>query len=135
MMMDFQNEKGMALVMVLVFTGALLIVGAALLTFAVNEAMIVEYAAANMQIQYLAESGIVAALAVLAEDYYFEGDLEGSIAEGSYTVRFYNGVEGDRIIMSQGALGGYRKTIRVRVSFDSSGMLQTSEWRQTAGFE
>ena len=135
MMIDFQNEKGMALVMVLFFTGALLIVGAALLTFAINETMIVEYAAANIQIQYLAESGIAAALAVLAEDYFFEGELEGALAEGSYTVRFYHAEEGDRIIMSQGMIGSYRKTIRVRVSLDPSGALQTSEWRQTGDLQ
>lgn len=134
-MIDIHNEKGMALVMVLVFTGALLIVGAALLTYAVNETMIVEYAAANMQLQYLAESGIAAALAVLAEDFTFEGELEGSIAEGFYRVRFYHAEEGDRIIISQGTIGSYRKTIRVRVNLDPSGALQTSEWRQTAGFE
>jgi len=109
-------DQGMALVLVLIFTAALMVLGAALLTFAVSEKLIANYNALDIRLYYIAEAGAEAGIALLQEEFNYSGDLSGSIGGGAYKVSFYDIDSYNRDVVSVGRLNGYDKTITVTMA-------------------
>lgn len=105
----------MALVLVLIFTAALMVLGAALLTFAVNEKLIASYNAQDIRLYYIAEAGAEAGIALLQEEFNYSGVLNGSVGGGSYKVSFYDIDSSSRDVVSVGTLNGYNKTVTVTI--------------------
>ena len=111
-------DQGMALVLVLIFTAALMVLGTALLTFAVNEKLIANYNTLDIRLYYIAEAGAEAGIALLQEEFNYSGDLSGSIGGGSYKVSFYDIDSYSRDVVSVGTLNGYDKTVTVTMALD-----------------
>ncbi len=105
------DVRGMALVMVLVFSSALLLLGAALLTYSFNEKLIADYQQEEVQLYYITEAGLEAGLAALRRDFFHNGQISGPLNGGSFKTNFATPAPGKRGITSEGALGRYRKTI------------------------
>ncbi len=126
----FKNENGMALVLVLIFSGALMVVGAALITHACNEKLIANYNTLDKRLYYLAEAGAEAGIAALQGDFYFSGELNGTLGEGSYTIIFTVVDQTQRDIISYALLDGYKRALAVRVEQDENGTVIVKEWRR-----
>ena len=109
----WRNVNGMALVLILVFTAALMVLGTALISYAINEKLISNYNSLDIRLYYIAEAGAEAGIALLQEDFYFSGDLNGTIGEGSYTVTFKTLDTCCREVISRGELNGYSRTLSV----------------------
>lgn len=105
------TDQGMALVLVLVFTAALLVLGTALITYAVNEKLIANYNSQDIRLYYIAEAGIETGIAALQQDFYYDGNLSGSLDGGSFTVSFKTVDSCNRDVISVGTLDGNKKTI------------------------
>ncbi len=119
----------MALVLVLVFTAALLSFGAALLTYAVNEKLIASYHGHDAAKYYLAESGLEVGLAVLHKDFYYGPELRGSLDAGTFTVSFSDLSENRRMIISEGQLGEYSLTLNVVVEYTPEDGVVIIDWQ------
>ncbi len=119
----------MALVLVLVFTAALLSFGAALLTYAVNEKLIASYHGQDAAKYYLAESGLEVGLAVLHKDFYYGPELRGSPDAGTFTVSFSDLSENRRMIISEGQLGEYSLTLNVVVEYTPEDGVVIIDWQ------
>lgn len=124
------GDKGMALVLVLIFTGILLVLGGALITFALNEQLITTYQAQDFQQYYLAEAGLTAGLAALRQDYSCEGNFEGTLGEGSYTVTITASDPLTRKVTSCGTYEGYSCRLSVTVFREPEGPLYITEWQR-----
>lgn len=111
-------DQGMALVLILIFTAALMVLGTALLTFAVNEKLIANYNTLDIRLYYIAEAGAEAGIALLQEEFNYSGDLSGSIGGGSYKVSFFDIDSYSRDVVSVGTLNGYDKTVTVTMALD-----------------
>jgi Tfp pilus assembly protein PilX len=116
-----QPEQGMALVLVLVFTAALLVLGGALLTNAVNEKLIANYNSDDIRLYYLAEAGVEAGIATLQKDFSYSETLSGTLDEGHYQVSFQAVNAGCKEIVTTASLGHYTKTIRVTMTLQETG--------------
>ncbi len=110
------SKEGMALILVLVFTAALFVLGSALLTNAVNEKLIANYNSDDIRLHYIAEAGAEAGIAVLQQDFLYDGILSGPLGEGTYQVTFKDVSTGCRDIIASATLGTYSKTIRVTMT-------------------
>lgn len=110
----------MALVLVLVFTAALLVLGGALLTNAVNEKLIANYNSDEIRLYYLAEAGVEAGIATLREDFSHSDKLSGTLGDGHYQVSFLDVNADCKEITATALLGHYTKTIRVTVTRQES---------------
>lgn len=88
MLRNLHGKEGMALVLVLVFTAALMILGTALISFALNEILIADYNNRDIRLYYLVEGGAEIGIAVLKEDFYYEQDISGSMSGGTFIVSF-----------------------------------------------
>ncbi|OPL11143.1 MAG: hypothetical protein AVO34_03365 [Firmicutes bacterium ML8_F2] len=124
------GEKGMALVLVLVFTGVLLIIGGAMINFALNEQLITNYQAQDFQKYYLAEAGLTAGLAALGQDYSCEGLFEGSLGGGTYQVTITASDPLTREITSSGSYEGCSCLLAIEVIRDPNGKLLITEWQR-----
>ena len=111
-----RNDKGMALVLVLIFTAALMVLGTALISYAINEKLISNYNSLDIRLYYIAEAGAEAGIALLQKDFYYSGDLKDTIGEGSYTVTFKTIDAYSRDLISKGELNGYSKTVSVSMA-------------------
>ncbi len=140
-------DKGMALALVLIFTAALMILGAAVITFAVNERLITAYNNSDIRLYYIVEGGLETGLAVLREDFYYNDELNGSLREGTFTVYFtdeyqhYNENRKDeeeeeyfenedkiRFIRCVGTLGENSKAMSIAAEQDEQGRLYILRW-------
>ena len=141
------SEKGMAVVLVLVFTGILMALGAALITNAVNEKLIAGYNTREIKLYYITEAGIEVGVATLHEartnntpfETFFVFDdnfeMQGDLGEGSYLVSFneldqcpdnpYFVIE----IISAGTLAENSKTMTAVVTLDEDSLTIT-EWQR-----
>lgn len=128
--LSFSPEKGMAMVLVLVFTAALLVMGTALISFAVNENLIAGYNALDIRLYYIAEAGVEAGIALLQDDFYYNSIVTGSLGEGSYNVTFRNIDTFSRDIVSVGSLQGYSRTLSVTMELNSEPNNSTTTVRQ-----
>jgi hypothetical protein len=107
------SEKGMALVLVLVFTGALLVLSTALVSFAVNEKLITNYNSLDIRLYYIAEAAAETGIAALQNDFQYAGEINGSLGEGSYNVTFTAINNQQRDIIALAVLKGYSKKLRI----------------------
>jgi hypothetical protein len=120
----------MALVLVLVFTAALLILGAALLTNALNEKLITGYQKQELQQQYLAEAGLEAGIALLQTDFYYNQVLTGTLMDGSFQVTFENSGAESRCIRSAGTVDAFTYVLQIEVYLNPDGSLSYSQWQR-----
>jgi len=122
------SEQGMALVLVIVFTGLLLVIGSALITFAYNEKQISAYQAQDVRQYYLAEAGIEAALAILKDNFYYRESLHASLGEGSFAVKFEETSEKSLLLISTGSLEKGSITLQVKVEQIDGQNIMVTEW-------
>ncbi len=118
----------MALVLILVFTAALMVLGTALLSYAANERQIADYYCQDPAKYYLAEAGLETGLAALQKDFYYDQEIAGALGPGSFRVRFEDVSDNRRLVISEGLLEGYRLELTVLVEYDPEGGLSITEW-------
>ncbi|HED24707.1 MAG TPA: hypothetical protein ENN91_06245 [Firmicutes bacterium] len=123
------GDRGMALVLVLVFTGILVVLGGALITFSLNEQLITTYQAQDFQKYYLAEAGLTAGLSALRQDYSCEGDFEGTLGGGIYRVTITAVDPHIREITSCSTYEGCSCCLAVKVYLEPDGTLYITEWQ------
>ncbi|MGM0688861.1 MAG: PilX N-terminal domain-containing pilus assembly protein [Bacillota bacterium] len=122
------SEKGMALVLVFVFTAVLMVCGTTLMTYALNEKLIANYQNQDIFKYYLAESGVEIGLAVLQNDFFYDSEIRGTNAHGFFIVNFEDLPESERVIISEGCLDEYCQVLRVTVKNDPEGGLIITDW-------
>ncbi len=110
----------MALVMVLVFTAALMVYGTALLSYAANEKQVTNYYCQDPEKYYIAEAGIEAGFSALQNDFYYEQEIKGFIGAGSFIVNFEDVDEYRRLIISEGTLKEYSLELRAVALYDQA---------------
>jgi hypothetical protein len=124
----WKAENGMALVLVLVFTGLLLTIGSALLTFAFNEKQISIYQTQDIRQYYLAEAGIEIALAALNENPYYRDPFSAELGEGMFRITFEETAADKLLIHSSGIVEGGNTLITVAVEQAENDELYITEW-------
>ncbi|HSW35554.1 MAG TPA: hypothetical protein VLH18_03015 [Candidatus Limnocylindrales bacterium] len=122
------HDQGMAAVLVLIFTGALFMLGGALLGYAVNEKIIAGYQAQDAALYYITEAGLETGITALQQDFLFSGELVGTLAGGSFRVTFENADIGRRRISSHGTLDNNRKTRSVMIENNPVSGIIVTEW-------
>lgn len=125
-----QKDQGMALVLVLIFTAALMVLGTALIYYAVNEKLIANFNVLDIRLYYIAEAGAEAGIALLQEEFNYNGTLNGTVGGGSYAVTFHSIDKNCRDIVSVGQLNGYSKTISVSMELKGESEGQSVVVRQ-----
>jgi hypothetical protein len=110
-----RDHQGMALVLVLVFTAALMVLGTALISFAVNEKLITNYNSLDIRLYYIAEAGAEAGITILKQDFNYSGELNGAVGGGTFLVSFKTISNHQREITAVGTLDDYSKKLRVTV--------------------
>jgi len=144
---QFKNEKGMALALVLIFTAILLILGTAVMNYAVNESLITGYNKNDIRLYYIVEAGLETGVAVLNDDFLAENHLNNAVAEGTFTVNFFDEYEHYseshldfphedyylnqdevRFIRSIGTLGEHSKVMTAAVIQDEDGQVHVIRW-------
>lgn len=120
----------MAVVLVLVFCTALMVLGSALVSYAVNEKLITAYNSRNISLYYLAEAGVEAAIAVLQEDSSYTGTVTGHLNSGTYQARVTLLDQQEVAIQSVATLEGYEKYLTVILVFGEEGKLKVKDWRK-----
>ncbi len=119
----------MALVLILVFTAALMVLGTALLSYAANEKQIADYYCQDPAKYYLAEAGLETGLAALQKDFYYSQEIAGTLGPGSFRVSFEDESENRRLIISEGLLENYSLELTIIVEYDPAGGLIITEWQ------
>ncbi len=142
-----KKEQGMALALVLIFTATLLVLGTAVMTYALNETLITGYNKNDIRLYYIVEAGLETGLAVLNDDFFTEGHINGITGEGAFIVHFSNEYEHYsenhldheneeyylnqaevRFIRSIGTLGEHSKVMTVAVTRDEKGQISIVRW-------
>lgn len=123
-----KDESGMALVLVLVFTGLLVTIGSALLTFAFNEKQIALYQTQDIRQYYLAEAGIETALAVLNENFYDRDPFSAELGEGLFSVTYEENTSSRLLIHSSGSVEDGKTTLTVSAGQSDCGEVYITEW-------
>ena len=118
----------MALVLVLVFTGLLLTIGSALLSFAFNEKQIALYQTQDIRQYYLAEAGIETALAILNENFYDRDPFSAELGEGLISVTFEENISNRLLIHSCGSVEDGKTNLTVVVEQSDCGGVYITEW-------
>lgn len=143
----FNRVEGMALAIVLVFTALLMMLGVAVLGFAANEKLITGYHSSEIRLFYIVEGGLETGLAVIREDFYYAGELTGSIEEGIFTISFsdeyehykmeghdeegqeyYEGDDSVRFVRCVGTLGEHSKVRSIALEKDEQGRVTVLRW-------
>jgi hypothetical protein len=123
-------EDGLVLALVLVFTGALLLLGTALISTAANEKLIATYQAQDIRKHYLAEAGLEAGLAVLQHDFNSDLVLTGNLMDGSYLVTFEGTESANRKIRSAGTIDNFTLELVIDVELNPDGTITSGEWKR-----
>lgn len=122
------SERGMALVMVLIFTLLIFTAGAALLDMAFKENLVARYHAAEIRQHYLAEAGLEAALHLLNCGGTPQ-DLHYASEEGAFDVHFNANEPGAAFsVASSGSTSSGSTTLKVRVNKTREGVYYIEEW-------
>ena len=124
------DNRGMAMVLILVFTAALLLLGSALLNNALTENIIAGYQKQELQQQYLAEAGLEAGIALLRANFYYNQILTGTLMEGSFRVTFENSGADSRRIKSAGTVDDYTYVLQIEVYLNPDGSLSYGQWQR-----
>jgi len=109
------SEQGSTLLTVLMFGSALLVLGGFILSLALVENRIAHNHEKNSVLYYITEAGLEKGLAVLREDFFFSGEIEGKLGEGSYRVDIKEHSPGTRKIVSEGKLPPGKKELKLLV--------------------
>lgn len=128
-----RDHQGMALVLVLVFTAALMVLGTALISFAVNEKLITNYNSLDIRLYYIAEAGAEAGIAILKQDFNYSGELNGTVGGGTFLVSFKTISSHQREITALGSLDDYSKKLKVTVEIVEAAtgdILEVKEWHR-----
>lgn len=125
---SWRDENGLALATALVFTALLLLLLGALASQAVSEARIASYQALGVRNRYLAEGGLEMGLAVLRQDYEYEGSFTVTLEEGSITVLITGGPGESRMITATAFLEDSRRELQVTVEKDPAGNPIVTRW-------
>lgn len=128
-----RDHKGMALVLVLVFTAALMVLGTALISFAVNEKLITNYNSLDIRLYYIAEAGAEVGIAILKQDFDYNGEFNGAVGDGTYTVSFKTISSHQREITAVGTLEDYSKKLKVTVEIvetSTGDIFKIREWHK-----
>lgn len=123
----------MALVLVLVFTAALMVLGTALISFAVNEKLITNYNSIDIRLYYIAEAGAEVGIAILKQDFDYNEEFKGAIGDGTYTVSFKPISSHQREITAVGTLEDYSKKLKVTVEIvetSTGDIFKIREWHR-----
>jgi len=123
-------EHGIALVLVLVFTAAIMLLGTALLTNALNEMLITGYQKQELQQLYLAEAGLEAGIAMLQADFFYNQPLTGDLMDGSFRVTFENSSADSRRIRSAGTVDEFTYVLQIEVYLHPDGSLSYGQWQR-----
>lgn len=129
-----QGERGSALVMVLIFTAALLILGVALSTLTLNDNFIAANQVEDSRLYYITEAGIEAGVAAVSRYFNYIDEIEGQLDGGGYEIeviwgptlsaghRYYDMLKDvqinpmdERLIISTGRLGDREMAMAVIV--------------------
>jgi Tfp pilus assembly protein PilX len=121
-------ERGMALVLVLVFTGLLLTIGSALLTFAFNEKQIALYQTQDIRQFYLAEAGIEIALAALNDNFYARDPFSAELDDGLLSITYEETAINCLLVHSSGSVNGGKTTLTVAVEHSDDVGVYITEW-------
>ncbi|MDZ4133456.1 MAG: hypothetical protein U1E11_10005 [Dethiobacteria bacterium] len=127
------DEQGMALVLVLVFTAALMVLGTALISFAVNEKLITNYNSLDIRLYYIAEAGAEAGIAILKQNFNYSGDFNGAVGGGTFTVSFKTISSHQREITAVGTLDDYSRKLKVTVEIVETAtgeIFKIKEWHR-----
>jgi len=141
---ELRAEPGMALVLVLVFTGVLVAFGAALITTSINEKLISGYNSRDIKLYYIIEAGIEAGISELLANTFceetgfcfdFDTELSGQINRGFYNVSFVKKEACPEnsfkaiTIKSTGTLEAINKSMLVDVKITRDGLI-IKEWQK-----
>ena len=129
------GQQGMALILVLVFSAALMVLGSALISFAVNEKLITTYSNSNIRLYYLAEAGIEAAIALLQEDSTFTGTINGQLNGGTYQADINSSDQSAIIVRSRASLGKYDKYLTVILEVNEEGQVKINKWQKASAIK
>lgn len=113
------DEKGIVLVMLLIYTAVLLLLGSFYLNHVITELHISSNFEENIRAYYAAEAGIEMGFALLNENFYFESEglnIFEEIGEGCYEVFIGEIIEGERQITSKSYINNARGIIKVTVT-------------------
>ena len=130
-----KGQKGMAVVLVLVFCTALMVLGSALITYAVNEKLITAYNSSNIRLYYISEAGIEAAVTVLIEDTTFNGLLSGDLNGGSYLAEINSLGQSEIMVISRASLDKYEKYLTVILEIDEDERLIIKKWGKASAIK
>lgn len=122
------KQGGMALPLVLIFSTALLAFGAALLNYSLNEKLIAGYHSQDIKKYYLAESGLEAGYTLLQDNFHYQGTLNCSMDNGTYTVKFFDITSEKRLILAEGVIEDYTLQLKVLVENDPERGPIITEW-------
>ena len=128
-----RDHQGMALVLVLVFTAALMVLGTALNSFAVNEKLITNYNSIDIRLYYIAEAGAEAGIAILQQDFNYSEALNGTVGGGTYSVSFTTIGSHQREITTVSTLENYSIKLKVTVEIVETvtgDIFQINEWHR-----
>ncbi len=128
-----RDYQGMALVLVLVFTTALMVLGTAVISFAVNEKLITDYNSLDIRLYYIAEAGAEAGITILKQDFNYSGELHGAVGGGTFSVSFKTISSHQREITAVGSLDEYSKKLKVTVEIVEAAtgdILKIKEWHR-----
>lgn len=140
-------DRGMALALVLIFTGTLMVLGAAVITYAVNERIIAGYNSSDIRLYYIVEGGLETGIAVLKEDFDYESELSGNLGGGVFSIYFsdeyqhynetradeegqeyYEGQEAVRFVRCVGTLGEHSKAMSAALTKNEDGEVGVLRW-------
>ena len=130
-----KGQKGMAVVLVLVFCAALMVLGSALISYAVNEKLITAYNSSNIRLYYIAEAGVEAAIAVLHADDTFTGLISGDLNGGSYLAEISSLAQSEILVISRASLDQYEKYLTVILEIDEDGSLKIKKWNKASAIK
>ncbi len=128
-----RDHQGMALVLVLVFTAALMVLGTALISFAVNEKLITNYNSLDIRLYYIAEAGAEAGITILKQDFNYSGELHGVVGGGTFLVSFKTISSHLREIIAVGTLEDNSKKLKVTVEIVEAAtgdIFKIKEWHK-----
>ena len=109
------GERGMALVVVMLFVGIMSVSLMSLAVMVQRDMYLVERIKSNDQARFLAEAGVNYALAdIKANGFPARHDLDGNLDTGSYSVQ-YSTVGGRELITSLGTASGVSSTVLVEI--------------------
>ena len=125
-MQRINENKGQALVTLLVFTAVALVIAGGIAMLAVSSTQSTSLYTQNINAYYLAEAGIENALIQLIRDSNYRGETL-NLENGTVTITVSG--RDDRSITAVGDTGTYKRTIEVKGTYEENKFIITS-WKE-----